>query len=411
MKNANLGFNKDTSVLFATFSLWANGKRMPTNGSVEPLRDFLVPKIKKLVLIDQLVPGGEDVAYKIEVYTNGNMKCDTPDPSWWYAWFRPWLTWTNRNGTQISFKIRDFLSVVDWPFRTNTTYDYLIGLESINALAGILLRHFGKVRKVVYYVSDYSPARYPNKLFNALYLALDRYCARHADYIWDVSDAMQKARIAAGLDPQTSAPVIHVANGLFPDQIIPGHPKQNNIHALAYMGTVGPENGPDVAIEALAIVRKKYSDAVLHMIGGKPSDFAWLLPIIKKLDLERVVIHHGFVPKAADMAKIMNACSIGLAPYRAISGSPRYYGDAGKIRAYAGAGLPIICSSVPPLGKEAAEQGAAIVTNDDAQSIAKMVMQLFSDSEYYTSLQKNARKFAKNNTWENQFISAFTRMK
>ena len=150
-------------------------------------RDFLVPKIKKLVLIDQLVPGGEDVAYKIEVYTNGNMKCDTPDPSWWYAWFRPWLTWTNRNGTQISFKIRDFLSVVDWPFRTNTTYDYLYRFGKYKRLPVSCFRHFGKVRKVVYYVSDYSPARYPNKLL--------------MPYIWHLIAIVRGMRITFGMCP------------------------------------------------------------------------------------------------------------------------------------------------------------------------------------------------------------------
>lgn len=411
MKRKNLEYNlSGKSILFATFSRWIDGKRLPTNGSVEPFRNFIVPRVKKFVLIDQLVSGGEDVSYKIEVYTNGNLKSEDHTPSWWYALLRPLLMWTNHNGTQISFKIRDFISVIDWPFRDKTTYDYLIGLESINALAGILLRTLGKVKKVVYYVSDYSPNRYPNKWFNALYLWLDRYAAMHADYIWDVSGAMQKARIAAGLDPKASAPVIHVANGLFPDQIISGRPKQSNAHALAYMGTVGLENGPDVAIEALAIVRKKYPDTMLHMIGGKPSDFAWLHPIIKKLGLSNAVIHHGFVPKAGDMAKIMSTCSIGLAPYRAIPGSPRYYGDAGKIRAYCASGLPVVSSQVPPLGREVAKKGAAIVVDDEPDSFARAIVRIFSDRNLYNRLRDNAIAFAKTNTWENQFADAFKLM-
>lgn len=410
MKKDNLGLTKDTSVLFATFSLWANGKRMPTNGSVEPLRDFLVPKIKKLVLIDQLVPGGEDISYKVEVYTNGSLTYTSYAPSWWYVLLKPLLLLTNKNGTQISFKIRDFLSVIDWPFRNKSTYDYLIGLESVNALAGILLRRLGRVKKVIYYVSDYSPNRYPHQAFNAVYLALDRFCATHADYIWDVSKAIHKARISAGLDPMKSAPALHVANGLFSDQIIRGASGKKQTHALAYMGTVGPENGPDVAIKSLAIVRKTYPDAQLHMIGGKPSDFSWLVPIIKKYNLGNAVIHHGFVPKAGEMAEIMDTCMVGLAPYRAIPGSPRYYGDAGKIRAYAGAGLPVICSQVPPLGKEAADFGAAVVTLDDPQYFAEAILALFSNSSRYDRMRAKAREFAKHNTWTNQFSQAFSNM-
>ena len=52
---------------------------------------------------------------------------------------------------------------------------------------------------MVYYVSDYSPDRYRQKWFNDLYLWLDRQAAMHADIIWDVSPAMQPARVKAGL--------------------------------------------------------------------------------------------------------------------------------------------------------------------------------------------------------------------
>lgn len=401
---------KNSTVLFATFSLWANGHRMPTNGSVEPFRDFIVPRAQKLVLIDQLVPGGESVDYRTEIYLHAHKHFSSRPLPWWFLLLKPILMASNNNGTQIVFKIRDFLSVLDAALREKQVIDYIIGLESINALAGILLRHMGKVRTVVYYVSDYSPNRYPNKLFNGVYVALDRFCAMHADYIWDVSGAMQKARIKAGLDAAKSAPVIHVANGLFPDQIIRSTTKKKEGHALAYMGTIGPENGPDVAIEALSIVRKKYPDSVLHMIGGKPADFVWLAPIVKKLGLSKAVIHHGFVPKAADMAKIMSTCVVGLAPYRSIPGSPRYYGDAGKIRAYAGAGLPIVSSQVPPLGIEAAQYGAAVVTDDDPKHFADAILTLFSDTRRFRAMRSKAQEFAKYNTWTNQFTNAFSEM-
>lgn len=411
MKRKNLEYNlSGKSILFATFSRWIDGKRLPTNGSIEPFRNFIVPRVKKFVLIDQLVPDSESVMPKYEVYEYGSMKFKSyPPPQMIRAMSRLFHR-VHSSGTSVLFKIRDFLSVVLWGISDNTVFDYCIGLESINAIAGIMLRSLGKVKQVVYYVSDYSPNRYPNKWFNALYLWLDRYAAMHADFIWDVSKAMQKARIAAGLNFKKSAPVIHVANGLFPDQIISGTSRKRG-HALAYMGTVGPENGPDVAIEALAIVRKKYSDAVLHMIGGKSSDFAWLIPMIKKCNMENTVIHHGFVPKAGDMTKIMRTCMVGLAPYRAILGSPRYYGDAGKIRAYCGAGLPIISSPVPPLGLEVAEQGAAIIAKDDPESLAEAIIKLFSDENLYNRLQIKAIQFAKENTWENQFANAFKEMR
>lgn len=411
MKNVPKGsVLQNASVLFATFSLWEHGRRMPTNGSVEPVRDFLVPKVKKLVLIDQLVPGEPDVSYKIEEYLHNDFKYKSYQPAWWMTLLMPWLKLTNQNGTQMPFKIRDFLSVIDWSMRDRTRFDYFIGLESVNTIAGIFLRAFGRVKCVIYYVSDYSPNRYANGFLNFLYLTLDRFCAMRADYIWDVSKAIQVARIEKGLNPALCAPVIHVANGLFPEQIVASKNKGRNTHSLVFMGTVGAENGPDIAIEALALVRKKYKDATLDMIGGKPSDFAWLLPIIQKRKLTSTVVHHGFVPKAADMARIMDTCTIGLAPYRAYPGSARWYGDAGKLRAYSGAGLAVVSSHVPPLGAELAANGAAVIAQDDATSFARAIVKIFDNSQLRKKLCTNASRFARTNTWEHQFATAFEKM-
>jgi hypothetical protein len=63
MAKGNNLLTQDTTVLFVTFSKWIDGKRLPTNGSLDPLRDFLVPKINKLVIIDQLHPGSDGVKY------------------------------------------------------------------------------------------------------------------------------------------------------------------------------------------------------------------------------------------------------------------------------------------------------------------------------------------------------------
>lgn len=383
---------------------------MPTNGSVEPLRDFLVPKIKKLVLIDQLVPSSESVLHKIEVYDKSRHNFVAYQPSWWFRFLTPILQMRNTNGTHISFKIRDILSIVDWTLRDATVFDFFIGLESVNALTGILLRKLGRVKKVIYYVSDYSPRRYKNSWFNSLYLVFDRYSARHADYIWDVSRAIHPARIQAGLNQYASAPVIHVNNGLNPWQIKTNPLSAIKAHSIVYMGTLGRDNGPDVAIQALAIIRKKYPDATLHIIGGTQSSFAWLEPIIQNAKVEPAVLFYGFIPDSNVMSNIIRRCSVAVAPYRATSGSPRYYGDAGKIRAYCASGLPIVSSPVPPLGQDVAKIGAAIIANDTPESTAEAIMRIFASQTLYKTMRRKALEIAKSNTWENQFTYAFQRM-
>lgn len=410
IKKNNTPLSNNSSVLFATFSRWENNKRTPTNGSLDPLRDFLVPRIKKLVIIDQPHPSGEGVIPKIEEFTNHNKTFKSHNPSWYIYLLKPILEMSNSADTQIRFKIRDFLSVIDWSLRDSTKFDYFIGLESINSIAGILLRKIGRVRKVVYYVSDYSPNRYPNKLFNSLYLALDRFCATHADYIWDVSKAMQPARIKTGLNPKKSAPVIHVPNGLNPGQIKTNSISKIDKYSLVYMGTLGSENGPDIAIKASQIVREQFPDTKLHIIGGSDKDFAWLKKLIIKMGLEKAVVFHGFIPSSLDMSKIIRSCAIGLAPYRNFPGSIRLYADAGKIRAYCASGLPTVSSQVPPLGLEVAQKGAAVIANDDPKSFADAIIDIFNNPKAYLELRRNAIMLAKDNTWEDTFKRAFSQM-
>ncbi len=401
---------EDKTVLFVSFSKWINGSRMPTNGSIEPMRDFLVPRVKKFVLIDQAHPGSDEVMPKIEVYSRNNKNFKSYKSSKILYLLKPLLNKFNKSTTQPIFKIRDFLSVIDWSLRDKTSFDYCICLESINTLAAIFLRKIRRVKVVVYYVSDYSPNRYPSKWFNTVYLLLDRFCAMHADYIWDVSKAMQPARISVGLNSNKSASVIHVPNGLYPDQIKANPVSKIENHSMVYMGTLGRENGPDVAILALDLVLKKFPDAKLHMIGGTEQDFEWLRKIVQKKGLKESVYVHGFVEKSSDMSDLIKNCTVGLAPYRDIPGSLRYYADAGKIRVYAAAGISIVSSQVPPLGIDAADRGAALRVHDDPKSFADAVMNIFSDKKLYLRLRKNAMEFAKHNTWENSFAGAFRQM-
>lgn len=403
-------FPVNTTVLFATFSKWQHGRRTPISASIEPLRDFMVPRVRKFVIIDQLYPGSDAVMPRIEVYGKGNKTCNVYKSSWCVYLLKPFLERCNINGTHILFKMRDFLSVIDWSFRDGTTFDYFIGMESMNTLAGILLRRFGRVKKVIYYVFDYSPERFQNSWFNAVYLALDRFCAIHADYIWDVSKAMQTARISAGLDPKRSAPVIHVPIGLYPDQIQAYPVSKIKKHALVYMGTFGHENGPDIAIRAFALVRKKIPDAVLHMIGGSDEDIVELKKLAERLHAGDSVIFHGMIPDNVEMSKVIRSCAIGLAPYRNIAGSPRLYADSSKIRAYFASGLPVATSSVPPLGREAAEKGAAVIAHDDPKSFALSILSIFQNKNLYEKLRKNAIQLGKYNTWENSFVHAFKEM-
>lgn len=372
------------------------------------MRDFFTKHVGETVIIDQVYPGSDMVMPRIEVYQRGK-KQKVYRSSLFVALLTPLLWVFNRGGTHIVFKLRDFLSVLDWGFRSSHAYDIFIGFEAVNALAAVLLRRLGRVKRVIYYVSDYSPNRYSVKWFNRLYLWLDQQAAMRADVIWDVSPAMQPARVQAGLNPQKSAPVLIVPNALYPAQIKQVSDSQIVPYSLVFMGTLGVENGPDLAIQALPFIRRRFPKATLHLVGGG-EDMKRLRSLAKTLHLGDAVVFHGFIADREKVSRTIRKFAIALAPYLFIPGSARLYGDATKIRAYLAAGLPTITTSVPPLGAVVAKAGAAVIVNDTASDVAQAVIQLLANKRRWQTMRKAAIQFAKQNTWNREYEKAFISM-
>lgn len=402
--------NKNSSVFFATFAPYANNKRLPTNGMVEPMLSFLLPKIRRTLIIIQPHPGSDKIDPIIEIYEKKVLKKHYTISGLYY--FPIYIVCKLRNTveTHISFKIRDFFSVLMTGLSQKQNFDFFIGLECINTLAGIILKKLGKVKRVIYYVSDYSPHRFGGTLFNSVYVWLDRFCVMNADFVWDVSPAMHPARIQAGLDPKKSAYNLHVPNGLFPAQICSLPIEKRIPYSLVFLGTLGFENGPDLAIEALSKIRERYPKTELHIIGGGEYNLQRLKSLVKKLQIEGSVIFHGFVVDNNEMARLVSGCYIALAPYRAMKDSIRWYADATKIRQYLASGLPVITTKVPPLGRQIVKQGAGLLIEDTKSDLESGIIKLFSDKILYRKFTKKAIELSKDNIWGNIYRRTFQEM-
>lgn len=394
-------------ILIATFSVW-NKNRTSINGMIEPLLSFFQSNAKRIDIIDGPHPGSSSVLTRFDKNTQAGLK--KRSISLISVLMFPFLKIKNVNGTQIVFKLRDFLSVFEFTTRSKTKYDLFIGLESIYAIAGILLKKLGIVKIVVYYVSDYIPNRYKQKWLNELYLFLDRFCCYNADYIWDVSPAMHIARIKTGLDPKKSAPVILVPNALFSEQI--SYLPLNKIkpRSLVFAGTFGHENGLPIAILSMKKIIKKFPQAEFHIIGGGDTPVEVFRELANKNNLEKNIVFHGLVADAKKLSNIVRQFAVGIAPYMAYPDSARWYGDATKIRLYLGAGLPVITTYVPPLGREVEKYGAGIIVKDNEKDLANAVIKIFSDKTLYEEMRRKAINFSQNNTWQNSYSSALEKM-
>lgn len=401
---------KNFKIIFATFSPWEKNRRSPTNGMVEPMISFFGPRTDKFVLIDQPHPGSDRVIPIIETYKFGRPKKVTRS-SLLVSWLYPLLTFRNTLHTSIVFKLRDFLSVLDFATKDKDHFDLFIGLESINTLAGLLLKKFGLVKKVVYYVTDFSLHRYENLFLNKLFLSLDRLAFKHADFVWDISREIMPARIAAGMEQLTDKTPLFVPGALSQNQIKAMVPAKKIPQSIVYAGVLRKENGADLAIYALKKVLRQVPEAKLHIFtSGQATETQALRDLTDKLGIHSRVFFHGLIENQTELITDLAQFCIGVAPYRSFPDSPRWWADAKRVRLYLAAGLPVVTTKVPPIAKELKEKQSGLVVKDNANQIANAIVSLLKNKSLYRKMKQRASLQARENSWDKVYSKTLKSM-
>ncbi len=75
------------------------------------------------------------------------------------------------HGNDLLFYLKDCILSVWYVCRTGRVYDLYAGSDNLNTLAGIVLRWFGRVRRVAFYCHRFHPVRFKNRFMNAAYQA------------------------------------------------------------------------------------------------------------------------------------------------------------------------------------------------------------------------------------------------
>ena len=394
------------SIFFATFSLYKNGRRMAVNGMITQMLWYFLPRAKRFLLLDQPCPESNPLHPVVELYKDGKLSRKGVISPLFYLPLYVLCKLQNTDKTHVSFKLRDLFSVFHAGFWTREPYDLFIGMEAINTIAGLLLKKLGKVKRVVYYVSEYSPRRYGQTFFNAVYIWMDQLCVRYADATWDTTPSILEGRKEAGLPQELAHKVVDVPNGVFPWQIRIQPIAKRMPDSIVFMGILTSDMGADLAIRALSLLRKKRPKSVLHIIGGQREDIVPLRKLAIKLGIGQSVIFHGFLDPKKEMTDIMSHCMVGIAPYRNIAYSRRRYGDPGKIRQYHACGLAVVTTPVTWYGRYIAKVGGGVLAKDTPGDLTKKIADLLSNRKKYQTMARTAANIGRANTWEKTYQNA-----
>ncbi len=363
-------------------------------GAPQALCDYLVgQQVKELVYLSHPIRP-ENTTSKKDIYKDGKLLHS-------YSFARP-------SGNVWWFGVDFFMTIV-WGIALRGRYDVYIGVDPLNCLAGLVLRALGLVKYVVFYSIDFTPKRFPQRLVNSLYHAIESFCVRFADIRWDISPRIAEGRekflgIKANDFPVTVVPV-----GMWKKDIATYNSKFD-AHRIVFVGHLLKKQGVDKALEAISIVKKKVKDISFLIIGGGEEEET-LRRLAGKLHLENNVEFTGWMWDQNKIRELLSGCAFGVATYDpqgAQEDNFTYYADPTKIKTYLSCGLPVIMTNVPYNAQALKNFGCAQVVAYRASAIARAMMMWIDDTTKLERARKMALEVAHGLTWEKVFADVLT---
>src|SRR3989344_958380 len=368
-------------------------------GSGQELRDFLNKKgIDTLYYVAHkfFYTKGEAISY-LNIFKRGKLVKEKKSPV------------LPRN--EFLFYFRDAFYNI-WYFLTSKEkFDLYIGVDSFNAIFGLLLKKLGKVRKVAFFTIDYvMENRFKVGLLNKVYVWMDRAAFFGSDYTLNVSDRMARQRIQELGEKAKEKHQITVPIGVVKQAGEVKIERKDNI--LVYSGGLTPEFGLELIIESMPALLKKFPDLRLRIIGdgelkGKLESMADKLGVSKNVDFM------GFIDTTEDRERwlsLLKESTLGLATYEDTKTTYKRFSDVTKPKDYMSCGLPIITTSVIPLSEDIKKQNLGRVVEYNVDSFVMNVSELLGDGEERKKIEQNVYNFSHNMTWDNIFKRMFGEM-
>jgi glycosyltransferase involved in cell wall biosynthesis len=312
---------------------------------------------------------------------------------------------------QVAAFFKDIILTLFFFIRFKKRFDIYIGVDPLNAMVGIVLRSFGLVKSVIFYTIDWMPQRFNNRILNAVYHAVDKFCVRGCDASWNISGRIVEVRKRQGLADSKN---ILVPVGIEYEKINLPANKKTPPKRLALLGALAPSKGVDLVMEAYHEIRNKCPDIELYVIGRTPinavEDGVVYQPYEGRLlNLGDSVKLLGVKPHD-EVFKILPEFDIGLALYKPYANNLSQWADPSRVKDYLACGLPVIITDVPEIAKDIRKFDAGVVVKYTVKALVDAVSLLYSNAEKFIEMRKNAIKYMEGFRWDKIFLSAFQKM-
>lgn len=296
-------------------------------------------------------------------------------------------------------------------------FDICIAEFYNGTLCTLFLRKIGLVRKVAYYVTDWFPYQPQSKVGfitaitnNIVFPYLDRFCARRADATWNLTQRIIDARH----DRWKNRPLIISREEVIPPSLtwrrIADDEKNSTKHkSIGFLGVLRKGKGLELAIEAIADLKKQGKYLTLDIIGTSSQE-AYYRDYVKKLNVEDRIIFHGFVEDETEVIKILQRCICGLALYEVGKENYTYYTWPSKVGFYIECGIPVIITRSATIADEIEKEKLGIVVNRNLKSISDAIYTLAIDHNLLKEYKANISRFVQSRSTGDEVNNAIMRV-
>jgi len=302
---------------------------------------------------------------------------------------------------EFLFYVKDFLATIYLIFTLKKKFKIIVGADPLNALTGVFFKKLGFVDKVIFYVIDYTPKRFENRLMNFLYQFICKKAAKLSDCTWNLSQRMADLWSKIGVPDEKNIVVpggmnIHVLEKKF---------FRDKAKRLVFFGDITESKGIELVIRAFSDILKKVPDCKLIVVGTGKAEKK-MKRLAEELEIEKNVEFLGFIPEYSDVLDILSDCTMGLAPYVPTKDTITTFAEPLKIKEYLSCGLPLIMTGVPEIARQIENNGAGIVIKYDKKELVNAVVGLLIDQKKYKEYKKNVMNLASKYDWNTLFENA-----
>lgn len=362
----------------STFTIVANGF---ADGPAQALRDYLISKgaVQVVTVSHPLVAEG-DGNHVVNIYSRRGVKKKS---------------YKFPNKPPYTYIFDPFVPI---SIPKTTVW---FGFNNLASYRGLYRRNRGKADKVIYWAVDFVPDRFGPGFLTKLYNLIDRKVSYKVDARIELAETGLKGRnkyLGLNIDKMAPAYVSPMGSWLkrTPKTTKYSWEKQK----VVYLGHLVERQGVATLINATDVLLKKGIEIEVDIIGSGPLEQE-LKQLVKKQKLQDRITFHGFIESHKEVENILALSTIAAAPYTKDEKSFTQYADPGKLKAYLGAGLPIVLTDVPPNAKELEDEGVAIVVKDSVEEYAAGLERLLSNNILWEKSRKNVYKYAKQFDWDN----------